>query len=545
MYKYLLCWRYVRTRWIALASIISVTLGVATLIVVNSVMAGFSTEMRDRLHAILADIKIDSRTMNGFPDPEEKIALIRENLGDKIAAMTPTVEIVGMVSYQFMGEWITTPVQVIGIDPEGRARVGRFAEHLMDPEKRDYPSFDLGAKATEHRRKVYAARQNLSSEAPALSPETIQDTNPFSEASATPLQESSPVTGRVQANAPTFLSDFNSDSGKSAPIEPDALQSSDPFDSFGQEDSSADSWDLADDTSSYDPAAPQTMRIILGHLLVNYRHQDAKGNAREISMVRPGDDVKLTLPTAGQPPKPVYDNATVVDYFKSNMSEYDAHFAFVPLKELQYLRGMVDPETGTRYATSIQIKLHDYADAPMVVSELKKIFPSSQFAVHTWEQQQGPLLAAVDIESSILNVLLFLIIAVAGFGILAIFYMIVVEKTRDIGILKAIGASSRGIMGIFLSYGLSLGMIGSGLGMTMGLLFVHYINEIEWLVSQITGHKVFDERIYYFSTIPTLVNPFTIAWIVGGALLIAVASSILPARRAARLHPVEALRYDQ
>ena len=74
---------------------------------------------------------------------------------------------------------------------------------------------------------------------------------------------------------------------------------------------------------------------------------------------------------------------------------------------------------------------------------------------------------------------------------------------------------------------------------------MHYINEIEWLVSQITGHKVFDERIYYFSTIPTLVNPFTVAWIVGGALLIAVASSILPARRAAQLHPVEALRYDQ
>ena len=197
MYKYLLCWRYVRTRWIALASIISVTLGVATLIVVNSVMAGFSTEMRDRLHAILADIKIDSRTMNGFPDPEEKIALIRENLGDKIAAMTPTVEIVGMVSYQFMGEWITTPVQVIGIDPEGRARVGRFAEHLMDPEKRDYPSFDLGAKATEHRRKVFAARQNMSSDAPVLSPDTIEDTNPFSEASPTPLQESGPAPGRA------------------------------------------------------------------------------------------------------------------------------------------------------------------------------------------------------------------------------------------------------------------------------------------------------------------------------------------------------------
>ena len=72
-------------------------------------------------------------------------------------------------------------------------------------------------------------------------------------------------------------------------------------------------------------------------------------------------------------------------------------------------------------------------------------------------------------ETTILNILLFLIIAVAGFGILAIFYMIVVEKTRDIGILKSLGASGRGVMGIFLTYGLSLGLVGSGVGLILGL----------------------------------------------------------------------------
>ena len=81
-------------------------------------------------------------------------------------------------------------------------------------------------------------------------------------------------------------------------------------------------------------------------------------------------------------------------------------------------------------------------------------------------------------ETTILNILLFLIIAVAGFGILAIFYMIVVEKTRDIGILKSLGASGRGVMGIFLAYGLSLGLVGSGVGLILGLSFVHYINPI-------------------------------------------------------------------
>ena len=83
--------------------------------------------------------------------------------------------------------------------------------------------------------------------------------------------------------------------------------------------------------------------------------------------------------------------------------------------------------------------------------------------------------------------LLFLIIAVAGFGILAIFYMIVVEKTRDIGILKSLGASGRGVMGIFLGYGLSLGLVGSGVGMVVGLLFVRYINEIADVLGWITG----------------------------------------------------------
>ena len=140
--------------------------------------------------------------------------------------------------------------------------------------------------------------------------------------------------------------------------------------------------------------------------------------------------------------------------------------------------------------------------------------------------------------------LLFLIIAVAGFGILAIFFMIVVEKTRDIGILKASGASSSGVMSIFLCYGLSLGMVGSGVGVIAGLLFVHYINQIEAIITMLTGHKVFDERIYYFNEIPTHVEPLTMVWVALGAMMIAVMASVLPARCAARLQPVRALRYE-
>jgi lipoprotein-releasing system permease protein len=225
------------------------------------------------------------------------------------------------------------------------------------------------------------------------------------------------------------------------------------------------------------------------------------------------------------------------------MSEYDASFVFVPLRKLQEARGMIDPLTRVARFNSIQIKLAPGADGDTVRDKLRTAF-GDLFVVQTWRDRQGPLLAAVQMETAILNVLLFMIIAVSGFGILAIFFMIVVEKTRDIGILKSLGASGAGIMGIFLSYGLSLGLVGSGVGMILGLEFAWNINGIANLLGKITGRPVFDPSIYYFYKIPTLIDPWTVGWIVAGAVGIAAVASVLPALRAALLRPVEALRYE-
>ena len=124
------------------------------------------------------------------------------------------------------------------------------------------------------------------------------------------------------------------------------------------------------------------------------------------------------------------------------MSEYDGQLCLVPLDYLQRLRAMDRP----RHQHPDQLK--DYAKTQEVVKRACKDLRRRRarrllVSDRTWEEKQGPLLAAIDIEKGILNVLLFMIIAVAGFGILAIFSMIVVEKTRDIGILKALGASNR------------------------------------------------------------------------------------------------------
>ena len=270
--------------------------------------------------------------------------------------------------------------------------------------------------------------------------------------------------------------------------------------------------------------------------------QDRAGNEQFLAM--PGDDVRLTFPTAGTPPRPIDDLFTVVDFYECKMSEYDSQFVFVPIQKLQQLRGMIDPQTGNARITALQIKLKNEADGDIVRDKLKAVFHPQLYRISTWRDKQGPLLSAVQMETAILNVLLFLIIAVAGFGILAIFFMIVVEKTKDIGILKSLGASARGVMGIFLGYGLALGAVGAGGGFVVGMALVHYINEVADFLGWVSGHKVFDPNIYYFYKIPTIVDPFTVGWIVVGAMAIAVGASVFPAIRAARMHPVEALRYD-
>jgi lipoprotein-releasing system permease protein len=122
--------------------------------------------------------------------------------------------------------------------------------------------------------------------------------------------------------------------------------------------------------------------------------------------------------------------------------------------------------------------------------------------------------------------------------------MIVYEKTRDIGILKSLGASDVGVLSIFMGYGLLLGVVGAVLGTALGLGITFNINEIEKVISWLTGSAVFARDIYYFDKIPTNVQPFSVGVVNVGAVTVAVVFSILPALRAALLHPVRALRYE-
>lgn len=537
MYKLLLSWRYLRTRYIALASIISVTLGVATLIVVNSVMAGFSAEMYKRLHGILSDVVFEAVSLDGMPDPELHMAEIRRILGDDLAGMTATVRVPAMINFQFRGQWVTQQIMLIGIDEGTYAEVSDFSQYLLHPENRRKLSFllkedgydkeNLPTSGWHHRRTRVAFERDYEEQLRILQENDRQ--------SRRDLPGGSDPLGMTQPD--TDGSSPEHSTSDEAATE-DEHQTADPFKKGRAKTES--------EQPAFDEMKEQRTGLILGIAIVSTRAKDADGKVRDFYLCRPGDDVQVTLPSTGRPPKPVHAQFTVVDLYESKMSEYDSSFAFMPLAELQNMRGMVDPLSGTRAVTSIQIKLKPGADLKAVRDKLRARFPADQhpYRIQTWKDMQGPLLAAVQLETTILNILLFMIIAVAGFGILATFFMIVVEKTRDIGILKALGAPSGGVMSIFLGYGLSLGIVGSGVGAIIGIVFVIEINRIADLVEWITGQEVFDPTIYYFQTIPTIIDPFTVAWVSAGAVAIAVLASVLPAFRAARLHPVEALRYE-
>ncbi len=540
MYKLLLCWRYLRTRWIALASVISVTLGVATMIVVNAVMAGFSNEMQTRIHGILSDIVFESHSLSGFQDPVWHMEEIERAAGDQIDGMTPTVAVPAMLSFQVRGQWVTRQVMFIGIDPATHARVSDFGQYLQHPANREQLSFGLregGYDTTDSQsptdqptrpvlehagwphRRMRVERERLwkeqqAAQADAGPSRSVNQQVDAVLAATTPPQDASPPP----PTEPAVAGD--------APV---ATPRQNPFQTARPEQGHV-----------MDPAKEQFTGIVPGIGLASFRTRDGIDQF----LTLPGDDVKITFPTAGTPPKAVSDTFTIVDFYESKMSEYDSNFVFVPIDALQRMRGMIDPQTGIPSVNSIQIKLKPGADLAAVRDQLRKFFPADLYAIASWRDKQGPLLSAVDMEMAVLNILLFLIIAVAGFGILAIFFMIVVEKTRDIGILKALGATSTGIAGIFLGYGLFLGLVGAGAGLALGLGITWNINQIRQAVEWCTGARVFDPSIYYFFQIPTIVDPVTISWIIVGAVAIAIGSSVLPAVRAARLHAVEALRHE-
>ena len=229
----------------------------------------------------------------------------------------------------------------------------------------------------------------------------------------------------------------------------------------------------------------------------------------------------------------------VAGKFKSGMYDFDKNYVYIPLAVAQELIGSKEKDA----VTGISVKLDNYRYANQVRDRLQAAL-GFEYYVQTWEDARKTFLTAVMMERHVMAFILFFIIVVAGFNILAILTMIVLEKSKDIGVLKALGATTQGIMSIFLLNGLLIGSIGASAGVTIGLSIVFRINWLENFLYNTIGWRPFPPEVYYFNQIPTVVNPGGIILTIGIAIASSVLFSIYPALRAARLDPVETLRYE-
>lgn len=558
MYKLLLCWRYLRTRWIALASIVSVTLGVATLIVVNSVMDGFTSQMQDRMHGILSDLVVETRASNGISEPNWYIDRINKRLGSDVEGVTTVVTLPAMMTFHHNGNAHTQQINLIGIDKKTYASVSDFSKYLLHPDNKQQLDFLLkqGGYAPE-RDALQPSGWEYRTRVEQLKKDRLSEMERWRELQAKIAIEQQ---NQVAKDAHALGQSTTETASKASTIAEDSIarthEAVPPLEAVPSSEVSdldemlkGPSTPLVQSPNKgrlFDASKEQRTGIVLGIGIGSVRGRDSEGQVKDYFFIRPGDDVSVAFPNAGTPPRAIDEQFTVVDFYESKMSEYDATFAFVPIEMLQRSRGMIDPISQQGAVTSIQIKLAKGANLSKCRDVLRDEFPPSEsyVQVNSWRDTQGPLLAAVQLETTILNILLFMIIAVAGFGILATFFMIVVEKTRDIGVLKSLGAPGTGIASIFLGYGVLLGTVGSGVGVICGLLFVWKINEIARILEWITGREVFDPTVYYFDSIPTIIHPLMLVWVSIGSVIIAVLASVLPSIRAARMHPVEALRYE-
>ena len=311
---------------------------------------------------------------------------------------------------------------------------------------------------------------------------------------------------------------------------------------------------------------PDLGGVVPGIELYPYNTRDDSG---QYDLLRSSINSRVTLTVLpvtleGGVLAPSVRQFVVVNEFKSGLFEIDKNRVYVPFGELQRMQKMdaapeVDPETGLPTggtipgrASEIIVKgaagfeLSEVGDA---VEEACKGFVQRHpevpgLSALTWEQIHRELLTAVRNEKGLITFLFAFISLVAVVMVATTFSMIVFEKTKDIGVLRAIGASRSGVAGIFLGYGLAVGLVGALTGVTLAVLIVYNLNELQDLLDAWFGWRMWDAKTYYFDQIPEQVDPTEVVLIAVGAVLSSVGGAIIPAFLAARLDPVESLRYE-
>lgn len=271
---------------------------------------------------------------------------------------------------------------------------------------------------------------------------------------------------------------------------------------------------------------PGDKEIVLGYRLA---HRIGARIGSEVAVLT---DKPTVTPFGMRPGNQVY--LTVSGLSQAKMSDFDNLYAFVDINTAKML-------TGRAGVDGVHLKLTNPFLADTVAQRVSDRLP---YRAETWYQNQEAFFEALKQEKVAMFVILVFIILVAAFNITSTLIMIVMEKRRDIGILRTLGSSGWSILWLFVLEGLLIGVSGTAIGVVAGTILAYNINPVAEFIAGLMGVDLFNSTIYYFDGIPVAVVPFDILWITVSAVVLTFLSTLYPAWSASRLNPVDALRYE-
>jgi lipoprotein-releasing system permease protein len=295
-----------------------------------------------------------------------------------------------------------------------------------------------------------------------------------------------------------------------------------------------------------DPVLPLKMYLIMGEYLLmgdsvivgaEWSRQNAAfpgdkidifGPAQFPNLMHPGEKNQVTV----FPEEPI-----IRGVFKTGQYDYDQNFLLVSTAMAQRLYGLDDGVEG------IAVRLKDANQAEAVKNRLNKILPPPLLA-RTWMDDNRDLFNAIATERVVMAFILFMVLLVAAFGLCSTLITITVQKSREIGLMKALGANDLQVCGVFLLHGVVVGVVGAVFGTIGGLVLLHFLNPIRKFIMGVFHIDVFSGSVYGLPDIPSVVSPLNIVIIDFAAILVCVLAALIPALSAARLAPARALRYE-